>query len=149
MLTAKDTTGDKVIGLDAGADDYLVKPFELEELLARIRALSRRDVEIRQPVLTCGNLRLDPSSCVVTYAGQFLSLTPKEYMILDCFLRNPMRVFTRSELLEKIWEIERLSGEETIKAHITNLRHKLKLAGSSEDLIETVYGIGYRLNLLF
>lgn len=95
MLTSKDTTADKVIGLDAGADDYLVKPFELEELLARIRALSRRDVEIRQPVLTCGNLRLDPSSCIVTYAGQILSLTPKEYMILDCFLRNPMRVFTR------------------------------------------------------
>lgn len=149
MLTAKDTTGDKVIGLDAGADDYLVKPFELEELLARIRALSRRDVEIRQPVLTCGNLRLDPSSCIVTYAGETLSLTPKEYMILDCFLRNPKRVFTRSELLDKIWEVDRLSGEETIKTHITNLRRKLKLAGSSEDLIETVYGIGYRLNLLF
>lgn len=148
MLTSKDTTGDKIIGLDAGADDYLVKPFELEELLARIRALSRRDVEIRQPVLACGNLRLDPSSCIVTYAGQFLSLTPKEYMILDCFLRNPRRVFTRSELLEKIWEAERLSGEETIKTHITNLRRKLKVAGSSEDLIETVYGIGYRLNLL-
>ena len=70
-------------------------------------------------------------------------------MILDCFLRNPRRVFTRSELLEKVWEFDRLSGEETIKTHITNLRRKLKLAGSSEDLIETVYGMGYRLNLLF
>ena len=143
MLTAKDTTTDKVIGLDAGADDYLVKPFELEELTARIRALSRRSSEAKQPIFCYGELQLDPSSCVVTCAGKTLPLTPKEYMILESFFRHPNQVLTRATLLDKLWEFDKVSGEETIKTHITNLRRKLKAAGSS-DLIETVYGIGYR-----
>ncbi len=146
MLTARDTTTDKIIGLDAGADDYLVKPFELEELAARIRALSRRSSETKQPILIHGNLQLDPGTCNVTYKGKPLSLTPKEYMILECFLRNPTQVLTRSAILDKLWEFDKLSGEETIKTHITNLRKKLKAAGSSEDFIETLYGIGYRLS---
>ena len=145
MLTARDTTNDKIIGLDAGADDYLVKPFELEELAARIRALARRNPELRQPILIHGNLQLDPSTCNVTYKKKLLLLTPKEYMILECFLRNPIQVLTRSVILGKLWEFDKLSGEETIKTHITNLRKKLRAAGSSEDFIETVYGIGYRL----
>ncbi|PMB08841.1 DNA-binding response regulator [Fischerella thermalis CCMEE 5282] len=145
MLTARDTTSDKIIGLDAGADDYLVKPFELEELAARIRALSRRSPEIRQSILVHGDLQLDPSNCHVTYAGKPLSLTPKEYMILECFLRNPTQVLTRSAILDKLWEFDKLSGEETVKTHITNLRKKLRAVGSSEDFIETVYGVGYRL----
>jgi len=147
MLTARDTTTDKIIGLDAGADDYLVKPFELEELAARIRALSRRSAEIKQPILTCGKLQLYPSTCNVNYAGKPISLTPKEYMILELFLRNPTRAFTRSELLNKLWEVDCLSGEETIKTHITNLRRKLKTEANSEEFIETVYGIGYRLRV--
>ncbi len=145
MLTARDTTADKIIGLDAGADDYLVKPFELDELAARIRALSRRSPEIRQPILNHGDLQVDPSSCNVTYRNGNILLTPKEYMILECFLRNPNKVLTRSEILNKLWEFDKLAGEETIKTHITNLRRKLKIAGSPENLIETVYGIGYRL----
>lgn len=145
MLTARDTTSDKIIGLDAGADDYLVKPFELEELAARIRALSRRSPEIHQSILVHGDLQLDPSNCHVTYAGKPLSLTPKEYMILECFLRNPTQVLTRSAILDKLWEFDKLSGEETVKTHITNLRKKLRAVGSSEDFIETVYGVGYRL----
>lgn len=145
MLTARDTLTDKVIGLDAGADDYLVKPFELDELAARIRALSRRSGETKPPILTHGNLQLDPSTHTVTYAGQLLSLTPKEYMILECFLRHPTKVYTRSGLLEKLWEFDCLASENTIKTHITNLRQKLKSAGSSGELITTVYGIGYRL----
>jgi len=144
-LTARDTTIDKVIGLDAGADDYLVKPFELEELAARIRALSRRIPETRQPILIHGNLQINPSNRNVTYKGKPLSLTAKEYMILECFLINPTQVLSRSALLDKLWEFDKLSGAETIKTHITNLRRKLKTAGSSEDFIETVYGIGYRL----
>ncbi|WP_337885465.1 response regulator transcription factor [Fischerella thermalis] len=145
MLTARDTTSDKIIGLDAGADDYLVKPFELEELAARIRALSRRSPETHQSILVHGDLQLDPSNCHVTYAGKPLSLTPKEYMILECFLRNPTQVLTRSAILDKLWEFDKLSGEETVKTHITNLRKKLRAVGSSEDFIETVYGVGYRL----
>ncbi|MFB2897570.1 response regulator transcription factor [Aerosakkonemataceae cyanobacterium BLCC-F50] len=146
MLTARDTTQDKVMGLDAGADDYLVKPFDLEEVSARIRALSRRSRQTQQPILIYGDLQLDPSSHKVTYAGQLLSLTPKEYMILNCFLRNPEQVFTRAALLDKLWEFDKSSQSETIKTHITNLRRKLKEAGSKEDLIATVYGVGYRLS---
>ncbi|GAA6615337.1 response regulator transcription factor [Scytonema sp. NUACC26] len=146
MMTARDTTADKVIGLDAGADDYLVKPFELEELAARIRALFRRIPETRQPILVHGNLQLDPSSCTVTYLNNLLSLTPKEYMILECFMRNPTQVLTRSVILNKLWSFDKFSGEDTVKTHIKNLRKKLKDAGGSESLIETVYGIGYRLS---
>ncbi|WP_373530721.1 response regulator transcription factor [Nostoc sp.] len=145
MLTARDTTSDKIIGLDAGADDYLVKPFELEELAARIRALSRRSPETRQLILIHGDLQLDTNNCHVTYASKPLSLTHKEYMILECFLKNPTQVLTRSAILNKLWEFDKLSGEETVKTHITNLRKKLRAVGSSEDFIETVYGVGYRL----
>ncbi|WP_427159170.1 response regulator transcription factor [Aliinostoc sp. HNIBRCY26] len=145
MLTALDTTSDKIIGLDVGADDYLVKPFELEELAARIRALSRRSPEIRQAILIHGDLQLDTNNCNVTYAHKPLSLTHKEYMILECFLQNPTQVLTRSAILNKLWEFDKLSGEETVKTHITNLRKKLRSVGSSEDFIETVYGVGYRL----
>jgi two-component system response regulator QseB len=145
MLTARDTTTDKVIGLDAGADDYLVKPFELEELAARIRALSRRNESHYPPILTQGKFRLDPSTRIVSYGDNVLSLTPKEYMILEVFLRNPHRVFTRSYFLEKLWVIDQDSGEETVKTHLTNLRRKLKAAGGAPDIIETIYGVGYRL----
>jgi DNA-binding response OmpR family regulator len=145
MLTARDTTSDKVIGLDAGADDYLIKPFELEELSARVRALSRRGGSIPQGILQHGALRLDPNTHIVTYRDTELNLTPKEYMILECFLRNPLQVFTRAMLLDKLWELDQASGEETIKTHITNLRRKLKAAGSQTELIETIYGVGYRL----
>jgi DNA-binding response OmpR family regulator len=145
MLTAKDTTEDKVIGLDAGADDYLVKPFKLEELAARIRALSRRYSDIKPLILRHGDLQLDPISQRVTYASNLLILTPKEYMILECFLRNPTQVLTRSAILDKLWNLEDISGEETIRTHLTNLRKKLKEAGSPNNFIETVYGMGYRL----
>jgi two-component system, OmpR family, response regulator QseB len=147
MLTAKDTTSDKVIGLDAGADDYLVKPFELEELAARIRALCRRSAETKPPVLTYGKLQLDPASNEVKYDGQILILTPKEHMIMELFMRHCDRVFARAEILDKLWEIDKviIPGNMTVRTHITNLRHKLKDAGMVEDCIETVYGMGYRL----
>lgn len=145
MLTARDTTIDKIVGLDAGADDYLVKPFELEELSARIRALSRRSLETKSPILSYEQLQLDPKTCTVTYANVPLMLTPKEYQLLECFLRHPMQVLTKSQLLDRLWEFDKPSGEETIKTHLTNLRRKLKAAGCQGDLIETVYGLGYRL----
>ncbi len=145
ILTARDTTDDKIIGLDAGADDYLVKPFELKELAARIRALARRTPEIRSPILIHGEMQLDPATQQVTYAGNIISLTPKEYMILEYFLKNPNQVVTRSVILDKLWDFDKSSGEGSIKTHITNLRNKLRASGSSEDLIENIYGIGYRL----
>lgn len=148
MLTARDTTTDKVLGLDAGADDYLVKPFKLEELAARIRALARRSSETMPPILRHGELQLEPGTCTVTYSEQLLSLTPKEYRILECLLRNPTQIFSRANLLNKLWELDRLSGEETIKTHILNLRRKIKAAGCPEDAIENVYGFGYRLSTL-
>lgn len=147
MLTAKDTTTDKVIGLDAGADDYLVKPFELEELAARIRALLRRPSEMRSPVLKQDELTLDSACHTVTYAGNSLDLTSKEYLILEHLLQKSGQVFTRTILLDKLWELDRTSGENTVKTHITNLRRKLKAAGCQDKLIETVYGVGYRLRI--
>jgi DNA-binding response OmpR family regulator len=148
MLTARDATSDKIIGLDAGADDYVVKPFEMEELAARIRALSRRTHDLHQPILTHGRLQLDPGTCTVTYAGKPVSLTAKEYMILELFLRNPTQLLSRTALLDKLWEFDQMSGEQTVKTHITNLRRKLKEVGSPNNLIETVYGLGYRLHSL-
>lgn len=154
MLTAKDTTNDKIIGLDAGADDYLVKPFDLEELAARIRALCRRSADIKPPVLTYGKLQLDPASNEVNYDGRVLTLTPKEYMILELFMRQRdcgasrrHRTFSRSEILDKLWEMDKVitADDKTIRTHITNLRHKLKEAGMVQECIETVYGLGYRL----
>lgn len=146
MLTAKDTTTDKVAGLDAGADDYLIKPFELEELSARIRALSRRGMELQPSILQCGEFQLNFSSHIVTYRDTVLNLTPKEYLLLECFLKSPTQVFTRQMLLDRFWELDRASGEETIKTHITNLRRKLKQAEVPQDFLETVYGVGYRFS---
>lgn len=145
MLTAKDTITDKVVGLDAGADDYLVKPFDLQELSARIRALLRRGISTAPPVLEWEKLRLDPSTCEVFYEDTLLSLSPKEYSLLEFFLRHGRRVFSRAQILEHLWPFERLPEEATVKAHIRSLRQKLEAAGAPSDLIETVYGLGYRL----
>lgn len=149
LLTAKDTRTDKVMGLDAGADDYVVKPFDFQELAARIRALLRRGNSSLPPILEWGNLHLDPSSCEVTYASQALHLTPKEFSVLELFLRNNQRVFSRSAIIDHLWGADEDPPEEnTIKSHIKSLRQKLKAAGANYDLIETVYGIGYRLKPL-
>uniref|UniRef100_A0A0C1NM68 Transcriptional regulator n=1 Tax=Tolypothrix bouteillei VB521301 TaxID=1479485 RepID=A0A0C1NM68_9CYAN len=149
LLTAKDTKTDKVMGLDAGADDYLVKPFDFQELAARIRALLRRGNSSLPPILEWENLRLDPSSCEVSYASEALHLTSKEFSILELFLRNSQRVFSRSAIIDKLWSAnEDPPAENTIKSHIKSLRQKLKAAGASYDFIETVYGLGYRLKPL-
>ena len=145
MLTAKDTTTDKVVGLDAGADDYLIKPFELEELSARIRALSRRGAVPSQIVLQHGQIQLDLNAHLVTCGTTILNLTPKEYMILECFLKAPAQVFTKAMLFDRLWDLDQASGEETIKTHVANLRRKLKAAGCETELLETIYGVGYRL----
>jgi len=145
LLTGCDSSHEKAIGLDAGADDYVVKPFAEEELVARVRALLRRGGTTSQPVLEWGNLRLDPSSCEVTYKQELLSLTPKEYALLELFLRNSRRVFSCGMILEHLWSYEDTPGEEAVRTHIKGLRQRLKAVGAPADIIETVYGIGYRL----
>jgi diguanylate cyclase (GGDEF)-like protein len=145
LLTAKNSSDDKVMGFDAGADDYVVKPFDPQELVARVRALLRRGNTTLPVILEWERLRLDPSTCEVTYAGQLLHLTPKEYSLLELFLRNRNRVFSRSAILEQLWSFEEPPSEETVRAHIKGLRQKLKAAGVPTDIIETVYGLGYRL----
>ncbi|NJL11530.1 MAG: response regulator, partial [Calothrix sp. SM1_7_51] len=145
LLTGRDSSHEKAVGLNAGADDYVVKPFDEEELLARIHALFRRGIVSSQPILEFGELRLDPSSCEVAYNQQILTLTPKEYALLELFMRNSKRVFSCSMILEHLWSYEETPGEDAVRTHIKGLRHKLKAAGAASDLIDTVYGIGYRL----
>lgn len=146
MLTARDTSADKVLGLDAGADDYVVKPFDLPELLARVRALLRRGTVAPSPLLVWEKLTLDPRKCQVTYGESVLTLTPKEYALLELFLRNGSRILSRSAILDQVWSFEDIPAEETVKAHIKNLRNKLKAVGAPDRFIENVYGVGYRLN---
>lgn len=148
MLTARDSSSDKVLGLDAGADDYVVKPFDLAELTARIRALLRRGTTVLPTVLEWGDLRLNPSSYEVNYGENLLHLTPKEYQLLELFIRKNQMVLSRSLILDNLWSFEEPPGEETVKVHIKDLRKKLRIAGAPPDFIETVYGVGYRLKNL-
>ncbi|NER81824.1 MAG: response regulator [Leptolyngbya sp. SIO1D8] len=144
LLTAKADSRYKVSGLDAGADDYVVKPCPIDELSARIRALLRRPQGIASPILQWGALQLNPSTCQVYFAEQNISLSPKEYGLLELFLRNPQRVFSSAMLLERLWGFDEMPGEETVRTHIKRLRRKLKRAGA-DGVIENIYGMGYRL----
>jgi two-component system response regulator QseB len=144
VITARDAVEDKVATLDAGADDYLVKPFDLAELSARVRAVSRRNREARPAVLTRGALSLDPKSARVTFGGRLVALTRTEHVILETLMRNADQIFTSSMLLDKVTAVDVQSGPGSVKTHIANLRRKLRAAGCG-DPIETVYGLGYRL----
>lgn len=145
LMTAQDTSTQKVAGLDGGADDYLIKPFEVEELLARIRALLRRGTASGLPEIKSGFLSLDPVQCQITYKDKLLYLTPKEYALLELFLRNPLRIFSQSALLDHLWSFEEPPSENAVRTQIKGLRKKLKQVGAAANLIETVYGLGYRL----
>jgi len=145
MLTANDSTSLRVTGMEAGADDYITKPIDLSELVARMKALQRRAKVILPTILSWENLSLDTNTRVVTYNGESLHLTPKEHSLLELFLRNPSRIFTRSALLDSIWLSSESPGEEAVTTQIKGLRQKLKAVGMTEDLIETLYGLGYRL----
>ena len=144
MLTARDTTSDKVTGLDSGADDYLVKPFAFEELLARIRTLLRRPRHALPPRLALGGLTLDPASREAHLAGQPLALSPKEFGLLELFLRHPGEVLSRERILEHAWDEEFDSFSNIVDVYAGRLRRKLARPGSGVRL-ETVRGAGYAL----
>lgn len=148
LLTACDSNRDKVAGLDSGADDYVVKPFDWEELLARIRALLRRASTVSPTIFTWKDLRLDPQSCEVSHSTEKISLRRQEYRLLELFLRHPTQVFSCNNILENLWAFDANPPmEETVRAHIKSLRRKLK-AGGAGEVIETVYGLGYRLKAI-
>jgi DNA-binding response OmpR family regulator/HPt (histidine-containing phosphotransfer) domain-containing protein len=145
LLTGQDTITAKVQGLDAGADDYMVKPFDPIELIARIRALLRRGSNNPFPLLTWGDLLLNPSTCEVTYNGRPLNLTTMEYDLLELLLRDCQHVFSREELLDRLWSSEDFPSEATVRSHIRRVRHKLVAAGAPHDFIATMHGRGYYL----
>ena len=146
LFTAKNSSADVINGFDAGADDYVTKPCEISELIARIRALLRRgETALAPALLKWGTLQLNPASAEVTYQNQTLSLTPKEYNLLELFLRNPQRIFDRGAIIDRIWSIDDLPSEGAVTNLIKNLRQKLRVAGMTTDMLETVYGLGYRL----
>lgn len=144
MLTARDTTEDVVRGLDAGADDYLTKPFKFDELLARVRALVRRGGAGRTELLKYGPLELDRLKHKVRVDGNAVDLTPKEFHLLQHFLLHPEEVVRRTELLEKVWDMHFDPESNVVDVHVGNLRRKLKGA-AGKDLIQTVRGVGFRL----
>lgn len=145
MLTARDTVADKIVGLDAGADDYVTKPFDLEELMARVRALLRRGFATSDFNLYWGNLQLNPSTHEALYNDQPLSLTPKEYALLELLVSSGRRILSRSGIIEQLWSADDSPVAETVNSHVRGLRQKLKTLGAPEDFIETVHGLGYRL----
>jgi two-component system OmpR family response regulator len=145
MLTARDAVNDRVRGLDAGADDYLTKPFSLLELGARLRALARRDDRARPTVLSDGDLRLDPAAKRAWRGDVELRLSPKEFTLLELFLRHPGTVLTRSQILEAGWDFAYDGSSNVVDQYVTYLRRKIDAPFGRHD-IETVRGMGYRLN---
>ena len=144
MLTARFSLDDRVNGLDQGADDYLVKPFHFPELLARVRAILRREGETRDPILRIGDLVLDPNAVKGYFRGSEIVFTTKEFAILEYLMRNAGRVISQEELLEHVWNEDANMFTQTVKVHIKNIRSKLNTAGAG-DLISTVKGRGYLL----
>ncbi|HLO48357.1 MAG TPA: two-component system response regulator RppA [Kamptonema sp.] len=152
MLTARDRMEDKVIGLDAGADDYLVKPFGMAELLARLRALQRRSPQLQPQQLTVANLTLDYGTRTVYHLKsngekQVISLTNKEFQLLEYFMKHPNQIVTSDQIRNQIWEVGADVFSNVVAAQMRLLRRKLESVGCAANLIGTVHGVGYRLNV--
>ncbi len=144
MLTARDTVQDKITGLDAGADDYLIKPFSFDELVARIRALLRRPKESLPTILQVGGVSLNSTTKNVTVDGQSISLTLREFAILEYLLRHPNQVLTREQILSHVWDFSFEGMSNVVDVHIKNLRRKLQ---HYEKNLETLRGMGYRFTI--
>ena len=144
MLTARDSVEDRVAGLDSGADDYLVKPFAFAELLARLRALARRGDTGRPAVLAVGDLRLDPATREVTRGSEPVSLSAKEFALLETFMRRPGEVLSRFHLLEHAWDFAYENRSNVVDVYVRRLRRKID-GPFGRDSLETVRGVGYRL----
>ena len=148
MVTAKEAEFDKVRGLEAGADDYITKPFDMEEVLARIESNLRR-VQFQNSQTEClqyNNLTLDLEKNIAFLNGIELSLTAKEFGILELLMKYPDKVFSKSNLFQSVWDTEYIAEDNTLNVHISNLRNKLKAICSDTEFIDTVWGIGYRLH---
>jgi heavy metal response regulator len=145
MLTARDAVEDRVQGLDSGADDYLVKPFAFAELLARLRALTRRERAVLAPALQVGDLVLDTRTRDVSRQGQCIGLTTKEYVLLEYLMRHPNQVLTRTMIAESVWNYDFDNASNVIDVHIRNLRRKIDDPFPAK-LIQTVRGAGYRIS---
>jgi two-component system OmpR family response regulator len=144
MLTAHDAVADRVRGLDLGADDYLTKPFAFSELLARLRALVRRGVRDRPAVLSVGDLVLDPATHAVARGGAPITLTPKEFALLECLMRESDRVVSRTAIVEHVWDVEFDTDSNIVEVYVGYLRRKIDRPFGRETL-HTVRGVGYRL----
>ena len=142
MLTAKDTVSDKIMGLNSGADDYLIKPFSIDELIARLHALTRRNKAPQTKELTAKNIRLNTVNRHVFKDDKEVKLTQKEFAILEYFLRNPDRVFTRQDILDHVWDYDFTTFSNLVDVKIKNLRKKIDPKG---QIIETIWNVGYRL----
>jgi DNA-binding response OmpR family regulator len=145
MLTARDGFGDRVNGLDSGADDYLVKPFSFDELSARIRALLRRGKKADATIIQAGDFELNPATKAITYLRTPLSLTAKEYTLLQYFMKNSGRVIPKSELLEHVWDMNYDGLSNVLETYVRYLRHKIRESGGSVDVIQTYRNLGYML----
>lgn len=142
ILTALDTVDDKVVGLNAGADDYLAKPFAFEELLARIHALLRRPVQTLSDTIKCNNIAINTLNRVITYKGKIIYLTLKEFMVLEYLVRNKGKVISRDTLYAHAWDFADSSFSNTVDVHIKNLRKKINDNGK---IIQTIRGVGYKI----
>jgi DNA-binding response OmpR family regulator len=147
MLTARSKPDERVIGLDHGADDYLVKPFHFAELTARIRALLRRDMRVRTPLLQFKDLKLDSAAHVVWQDNHRLELTRKEYGVLEYLLRHQGEIISQEMLLEHVWDMQANPLTNTVRVHINSLRRKLEDVAETPRYIETIIGQGYRLGV--